>query len=115
MILATLPLYAFVLSIVGYCFGRLVLVWISSGVKTSNVKLGVALSNAAEVDSAFEKKRLTEEERFELEKRAFFSKVCLTTRAVGGSSILRGSLEALELTVTVLAFCVPSKQVHSAW
>jgi hypothetical protein len=119
MILATLPpsfpLYAFVLSLVGYCFGRLVLAWIASGAKKSNLRHRTISNNAAELDNAYQAKRLAEEERFELEKRAFFSKVCLLTRTACGSRIFRCSLEALELTMTVMAFGVPSKQIHQAW
>jgi hypothetical protein len=118
MILATLPpsfpLYAFVLSLVGYCFDRLVLAWIASGANKSNLRHETIPNNAAELDNSYQAKRLAEEERFELEKRAFFSKVCLLTRAAGGSRIFRCSLEALQLTMTVLAFCMPSKQIHQA-
>ena len=119
MILLTLPpsipLYAFVLSLVGYCFGRLVLAWVASGAKKSNLRHGAIPNNAVGADNAFEAKRLAEEERFELEKRAFFSKVCLTTRATGENLNFGCSLEAPELTVSVLGFCVPSKQIHKTW
>ena len=118
MILTTLPpsvpLYAFVLSLVGYCFGRLVLAWIASGANKSNLRHRTIPNKAAELDNAYQAKRLAEEERFELEKRAFFSKVCLTTRASGGNLIFGCSVEVPELTVSVLAFCMPSKQIHQA-
>jgi len=72
----SLPLYFFVVSLVGYLFGRLVLLWIASGARKS--KLGLrASSNASGERDATKAKELSDDERFELEKRAFFSKASL--------------------------------------
>jgi len=61
------------MSLVGYCFGRIVLAWIAIGANKSKSKLR-AFSMAAELPDKLKAERLANE-TFKLEKRAFFSKV----------------------------------------
>ena len=74
--LSLLPCYMFVISIVGYCFGWLVLALVANGAKQSRFRTR-ALSNAATNRELLEREEAAGEESFELEKRAFFSKVSL--------------------------------------
>jgi hypothetical protein len=71
---SSLPYSLFVISVVGYCFGRLALAWIAAGATKSKGKIR-ALSNTGKKGSLLKQDGLAAEDRFELEKRAFFSRV----------------------------------------
>jgi hypothetical protein len=109
-LLPSLPLYAFAISLVGYCFGRLVLAWITIGSSQSNLRAQLAKTAAEVVDAS----RAADEERFELEKRAFFSKVSLRSPA-GSASCYSPAGNARNDSMVVVALRVPPKQIHQAW
>jgi hypothetical protein len=82
---SSLPYYLFVISVVGYFFGRLALVWIAAGATKSKEKIQ-ALSNGKK-GSLLKQDELAAEERFELEKRAFFSRVSGSASATHCSAL----------------------------
>lgn len=103
---SSLPSYLFVISVVGYFFGRLALTWIAKGAKNSKSRIR-AFPHAGEKGGSSKQEEVAADESFELEKRAFFSRVSfvIQLRCLQSHSIDQ---------MIDLALCVSPEQVQQA-